>query len=85
MDNPKAILHEKDPIGSQLLCHKKIHLTSPHIKFYGLPSYEARVRFGTRVRVRVRVRDSAIFEKIGCGCSGTRRLKNDQNIDIYIF
>ena len=42
--------------------------------------YEARVRFGTRVRVWVRVRvqvqDSAIFEKVGCGCSGTRRLKN---------
>ena len=36
--------------------------------------YEARVRFGTRVRVRVR--DSAIFEKVGCGCGGTRRLKN---------
>ena len=34
--------------------------------------YVARVRFGTRVRVR----DSAIFEKVGCGCSGTRRLKN---------
>ena len=38
--------------------------------------YEARVRFETRVRVRVRVRDSAIFEKVGCGCGGTRRLKN---------
>ena len=34
--------------------------------------YEARVRFGTRVRVR----DSAIFEKVECGCGGTRRLKN---------
>ena len=35
-------------------------------------SYEAQVRFGTRVRVR----DSAIFEKGGCGCARTRRLKN---------
>ena len=34
--------------------------------------YVARVRFG----IRVRVRDSAIFEKGGCGCSGTRQLKN---------
>ena len=41
-------------------------------------TYEARVHLGTRVRVRVRVlvRDSAIFEKVGCGCGGTRRLKN---------
>ena len=39
-------------------------------------TYEARVRFGTRVRVRVRVWDSAIFEKGGCGCGKTRRLKN---------
>ena len=37
-------------------------------------SYEARVRFGTWVRVRVW--DLAIFEKGGCGCGGTRRLKN---------
>ena len=35
-------------------------------------TYVARVRFG----IRVRVRDSAIFEKGGCGCGGTRRLKN---------
>ena len=35
-----------------------------------------------RVRVRVLERDSAIFEKGGYGCSGTRRLKN---IFIYIF
>ena len=39
-----------------------------------LVSYVARVRFG--IRVRVRVQDSAIFEKGGCGCDGTRRLKN---------
>ena len=39
-------------------------------------TYEARVRFETRVRVRVRVRVSAIFEKGGCGCGGTRQLKN---------
>ena len=32
--------------------------------------YEARVCFGTRVQ------DLAIFEKGGCGCGGTRRLKN---------
>ena len=38
--------------------------------------YVARVRFGIRVRVRVQVRDSAIFEKGGCGCGRTRRLKN---------
>ena len=36
--------------------------------------YEAWVRFGTRVQVQVR--DSAIPEKVGCGCGGTRRLKN---------
>ena len=39
-------------------------------------SYEAWVRFG----IRVRVRDSAIFEKsgcgCGCGCGRTRQLKN---------
>ena len=39
-------------------------------------TYVARVRFGIRVRVRMQVRDSAIFEKGGCGCGGTRRLKN---------
>ena len=37
-----------------------------------LRTYEARVRFGTRVWVR----DSAIFEKGGCECGRTRRLKN---------
>ena len=36
-------------------------------------AYEAQVHFGTRVRVRVR--DSAIFGKGGCGCGGTQRLK----------
>ena len=36
--------------------------------------YEAWVRFW--IRVRVRVRDSAIFEKVGCGCGGVQRLKN---------
>ena len=36
--------------------------------------YESRVRFETRVRVRVQVWDSAIFKKVGCGCDGTRRL-----------
>ena len=43
--------------------------------------YEAQVRFGTWVRVR----DLAIFEKVGCGCGGTRRLKIIKNIFIYIF
>ena len=33
-------------------------------KWYKMKSYEARVRF----RVRVRVQNSAIFEKVGCGC-----------------
>ena len=32
--------------------------------------YEARVCF--RIQVWVRVRDSAIFEKVGCGCDGVR-------------
>ena len=36
--------------------------------------YEAWVRFGIRVRVRVQVRDSTIFKKVGCGCNGNRRL-----------
>ena len=44
-------------------------------------AYVARVRFG----IRVRVRDSAIFEKGGCGCGGTQRLKKLKNIFIYIF
>ena len=35
-------------------------------------TYEAWVHFGTQVRVR----DSAIFEKGGYRCGGTRRLKN---------
>ena len=37
-------------------------------------SYEARVHF--RTQVQMRVRDSAIFEKSGCGCGGTQQLKN---------
>ena len=36
------------------------------IKIVSVLSYEARVRFGTQVRVWVR--DLAIFEKSGCGC-----------------
>ena len=36
--------------------------------------YVARVHFG--IRMWVRVRDLVIFEKGGCGCDGTRRLKN---------
>ena len=33
---------------------------------YTSMTYEARVRF--RIRVWVWVQDSAIFEKVGCGC-----------------
>ena len=46
-------------------------------------NYEARVRF--RIQVWVRVRDLAIFEKVGCGCSGERQEKIIKNIFIYIF
>lgn len=35
---------------------------------FGTTTYEARVLF----QVQVRVRDSKIFEKIGCRCSGVR-------------
>ena len=52
------------------MCIWRIHKLASHI------IYEARVHFGTRVPVPVLVRDSAIFEKVGCGCGGTRRLKN---------
>ena len=38
---------------------------------WSIITYEARVRF--RIWVRVRVRDSAIFEKVRCG---VRQLKN---------
>ena len=52
-------------------------LPKPNLwKGYWIESYEARVHFGTRVRVRVRVRDSVIFEKGGCGYGRTQRLKN---------
>ena len=54
----------------------------PELYVCSAANYVARVSFGIRVRVRVRVRDSAIFEKSGCGCGGTRQLKN---IFIYIF
>ena len=52
------------------MCIWRIHKLASHI------IYEARVHFGTRVPVPVLVWDSAIFEKVGCGCGGTRRLKN---------
>ena len=39
-----------------------------------LIAYEARMRFGTQVRVRIW--DSAIFEKVRYGYGGIRRLKN---------
>ena len=35
---------------------------------------EARVHF--RIRTQVWVRDSAIFEKVGCGCGEMRQLKH---------
>ena len=44
-------------------------------------TYVARVRFG----IRVRVRDSGIFEKGGYRCSGTRQLKNYYLYFLYIF
>ena len=39
-------------------------------------SYEVWVRFRIRVPVWIQVRDSVIFEKIGCGCGGVRQLKH---------
>ena len=65
---------EKDPNGRVLnvsAVGRKVFLSMGKI-VAGI--YVAQVRFG--IRVRVRVRDSAIFEKGGCGCGGTRRLKN---------
>ena len=44
----------------------------------GGDSYEAQVRFGTRVQVWVR--DSAIFEKGGCGAAGLGNQKIIKNI-----
>ena len=49
----------------------KWHAARSDAQLFSLVSaYEARVRFGTRVRVRVR--DSAIFEKgeVGAGAAG---------------
>ena len=46
------------------------HVLAQHAR--NISDYEAWVRFGTWVWVR----DSAIFEKVGCGCGGTWRLKN---------
>ena len=65
----------------QLLIHICIHRVLNNISMVNVmldKTYVARVRFGiwVRVRVRMRVRDSAIFEKGGCRCGGTRRLKN---------
>ena len=63
----------------QLLIHICIHRVLNNISMVNVmldKTYVARVRLGIRVRVRMRVRDSAIFEKGGCGCGGTRRLKN---------
>ena len=52
-------------------------------EYYGHESHN--LPFSYVARVRVRVRDSAIFEKGGCGCGGTRQLKKLKNIFIYIF
>ena len=63
----------------QLLIHICIHRVLNNISMVNVmldKTYVARVRFGIRVWVWMRVRDSAIFEKGGCGCGGTRRLKN---------
>ena len=63
----------------QLLIHICIHRVLNNISMVNVmldKTYVARVRFGIRVRVRMRVRDSAIFEKGGCGCGRTQRLKN---------
>ena len=38
------------------------------------------VIYESQVRFRIRMRDSAIFEKVGCG-----NYKNSKNIFIYIF
>ena len=57
-----------------------LNFLAEELHTYVLADYVAWVRFG--IRVRVRVWDSAIFEKGGCGCGETRRLKN---IFIYIF
>ena len=38
------------------------------------PIYEARVRF--QIQVWVQVWDSAIFEKVRCGCGKEQQLKN---------
>ena len=69
----------------QLLIHICIHRVLNNISMVNVmldKTYVAQVRFGirvqvrVRVRVRMRVRDSTIFEKGGCGCGGTRQLKN---------
>ena len=81
------------PLGAQLIKNMgsqlffKVDLqnhTIPRCLLWDIGTYVAQVRFGIRVwvRVRVRVQDSAIFEKGGCGCSENRRLKNNF---IYIF
>ena len=63
----------------QLLIHICIHRVLNNISMVNVmldKTYVARMRFGIRVWVWMRVRDLAIFEKGGCGCGETRRLKN---------
>ena len=74
---------EKDPNGRVLnvsVVGRKVFLSMGKI-VVGI--YVAQVCFG--IRVWMRVRDSAIFEKGGCGCGGTRRLKNLIKIILFIF
>ena len=75
---PSTVLAELD---DKFVFYKKIKRTHIYIYIYqmficssryGVLIYEARVCFGTQVRVR----NSVIFEKCGCGCGGTWRLKN---------
>ena len=57
----------------QLLIHICIHRVLNNISMVNVmldKTYVARVRF------RIRVRDSTIFEKGGCRYGGTQRLKN---------
>ena len=49
-------------------------LVNPMRSLVSVLDYEARMHF--RIWVLVRVRDSTIFEKVGCGCNGVQRLKN---------
>ena len=69
-----SLLCQQYYVSSSFPCSHFLTCFCPLSPNSSTSTYEARVRFGTRVRVRVR--DSAIFEKGGCGCGRTRRLKN---------